>query len=646
MLSIPYDFSGKPRPESLWLDKTTHHALVDLERKYGDIPWIPLAIPKILPNNLDHFIRYFNENAKAGVRKTHSYDEPDNDPNNKSSSWNNPYWKTLELYRGPSSEKWFGTNTIENYNVDARNIFPELYEQIFDLLPYKELFFVRFWSNIRPVGLHRDQDWTYNLPLSCRSIISDSNIDPTFYLSKTKGSLEDRQYVKLPADTNTFAFNNGAFWHGADYAGYNKILMVVSGIPDVDKFEKILSNSTVKYRPVRVYDTNTRYTVYNITSRSKPIIPHKIIDFKKLVKDQNDSVHSFTDIKDLYTLLLTSPNEVLNVEEHHSTDGLRSELRVVFWNQDAYYRFSDVKKEKYQEIVERLNKNYVDQNVEFFRYTSTDNYQSEFRETKYPEPTPLINWTLIDYFKKWFIENLIPLGKSYDYLGRNKFIETKIDGARFIKERTSNIERLLPDRKSMNTFPDFIAYHFELAVESSAIKKQPYIYHRFTKLSRDVESFAEKYIINCDNAAVLVGHQSLGENINLHTHRLQQEKKFTFTVAIRLTFDDVPITYQAYDPLSDNDPNLLNYYADGNLLQTYIHNKVPKKFSSESRTSVLVFNGSYTPHSVDYNKDVYLFFVYDNVTFKPGMFETIQRSSQHKLFLEQEPAKRLYFWEL
>jgi hypothetical protein len=161
-----------------------------------------------------------------------------------------------------------------------------------------------------------------------------------------------------------------------------------------------------------------------------------------------------------------------------------------------------------------------------------------------------------------------------------------------------------------------------------------------------VESFAEKYIINCDNAAVLVGHQSLGENINLHTHRLQQEKKFTFTVAIRLTFDDVPITYQAYDPLSDNDPNLLNYYADGNLLQTYIHNKVPKKFSSESRTSVLVFNGSYTPHSVDYNKDVYLFFVYDNVTFKPGMFETIQRSSQHKLFLEQEPAKRLYFWEL
>jgi hypothetical protein len=186
---------------------------VDLERKHGDIPWIPLAIPKILPNNLDHFIRYFNENAKAGVRKTHSYDEPDNDPNNKSSSWNNPYWKTLELYRGPSAEKWFGTNTIENYSVDARNIFPELYEQIFDLLPYKELFFVRFWSNIRPVGLHRDQDWTYNLPLSCRSIISDSNIDPTFYLSKTKGSLEDRQYVKLPADTNTFAFNNGAFWH-------------------------------------------------------------------------------------------------------------------------------------------------------------------------------------------------------------------------------------------------------------------------------------------------------------------------------------------------------------------------------------------------------------------------------------------------
>jgi hypothetical protein len=398
----------------------------------------------------------------------------------------------------------------------------------------------------------------------------------------------------------------------------------------------------MKYLEESIYKTQKRYTVYN----SIISLPAKLIDWKKLESKNSTHVPVSTSVYELYKLLLSSPNEVVNIEQHRSVDGLKSELRVIFWDEDSYYRFAKNNSEKYKEVTENITTGFIAEKVNFSRFTSTDNHISEFPEYFYPDATPLINWTLIGYLKQWVLDNIIGFGRYYADIGNGNINKIDISGSRFIKERTSNIIRRPPDKNSRNTFPELLSYHFEQVVESTSIKKQPYVYNKFISLSRDVETFAEKYISSCDNAVVLVGHDSLGTGINTHTHRITDGKKFTFTIAIQLTFSDEPVTYKFFQPLDDNDKDISLYYADVDLLESKIEGQVPTTLRSLSRSSVLVFNAAYTPHSVDYSNDLYLFFVYDNVEFNPGMFEHIQEQSQHKLFADRDQSNHLFFWEM
>lgn len=395
---------------------------------------------------------------------------------------------------------------------------------------------------------------------------------------------------------------------------------------------------------MNIYKTKKRYTVYNSIVYNP--IPAKLIDWKKLEDSKSNHVPILKSIYELYKLLLSAPNEVINIEQHLSLDGLKSELRVIFWDEDSYYRFSKNHSEKYKEVTKKILIDFTEKKIVFSRLTSTDNYVSEFPEYTYPDATTLINWTLIDYLTQWALVSIIGFGRYYADIGHGDINKINISGSRFIKERTSNILRRLPDKNSRNTFPELLSYHFEQVVESTSIKKQPYVYNKFIGLSRDVETFAEKYISSCDNAVVLVGHDSLGTGIETHTHRITDGKKFTLTIAIQLTFSDDPVAYKFFQPLDDSDQDISLYYADVNLLENKIKGQAPTTLKSLSRSSVLVFNAAYTPHSVDYSNDLYLFFVYDNVEFNPGMFEHIQQHSQHQLFTDSDPSNRLFFWEM
>lgn len=603
-----------------WLSKNEHLSFINLERQYGDIPWLPLSLPKLIPDNLEHFENFFNENSINGIRKSRSFDEPYADFKDKESSWNNPYWKTLEIYRSKRADEWLGTKTIDHKTVNIEKIFPNFYQQIFDLLPYKEIFFVRFWSNIREVGLHQDQDWNYNLPLSIRSFIVDNNTEPTFYLSSYQQN-DNLYYINMPNDTNSFAFNNGRFYHGANYHNRSKILMVVSGILDIDKYSELLEKSFKLYNPSKIINVSNRYVVYNVITKSSGADT----DTEK--------------IRSLYRLLLSCPNEIVNVEYHKSYDNLRHELRVIFWNQEAYNRFSFNNGKKYQEIISLFDKSDLLQNSSFFRFTSNDNYRSEFPEINYPEPTILINWTLIEYFKEWFINNIMPLGKIVEYCGNGIIRNTDLSGCRFLKERTGNIIRENPNVKTPENFPNLIAYNFDHAIEY-AIKDAPYIYNKFYNLCSSVEAYAEKFINSCEHSAVLIGHNSIGKEITLHTHRLSDEKKFTMTIIVRITFNDNPVEYKFYKPIDDNDPQLSQYYTNPFLLKKYAKNTEYKIVKSLSRSSVLIFPASHVPHSVTYSNDIYLYFVYDNVTFKLDSLDQIKNMSQNKFY------DQIYFYDM
>lgn len=377
---------------------------------------------------------------------------------------------------------------------------------------------------------------------------------------------------------------------------------------------------------------NTQYIVYNVVEKTTVA----------------ESPHNIKDIVDLYKLLLKS-DAIVNIEQHWSQDQLRSELRVIFWSEDAYNEWAAENRTQYDQLIDKFNSSHSSADVVFKRFTSNDQYHSEFPYTHYPEKNELICWTLLPLHLDWFVKHIIPIGNMIDYKGNGVWDKSPdLTGSRFLKERTSSIVRrphdLATHKGKVPTW--LLMYTFDHAMQT-AMYDQPYIYRRFMQLTRDAELLAEKYIEDCDHAAILIGHESLDNEFIVHTHRVTEQNRLTLTIAVRVTFNGKGLTYKFWEPIPDTDPNLPGYYSSPALLQrSYTDQRSPHEFSITARSSILVFSGSHVPHSVTFDNDLYLFYVWDNVTFKPGMLDEIKQRSQYTFFQECEEVKRLYFYNL
>ena len=377
------------------------------------------------------------------------------------------------------------------------------------------------------------------------------------------------------------------------------------------------------------------YTVYNVIERSS-------VDGHPQTENN---------VFNLYKLLLGS-DAVVNIEQHNSEDGLRSELRVIFWSKEEYAKWAANNRIKYDELILNFSNAHAAAGIKFSRYTSNDEYCSEFPYTHYPPRNQLISWTLIPYHLDWVVNNIIPIGHMIDYNGNgvwNKSDDPDATGCRFLKERTSSIVRR---PHNLSTYKgkiptQLLMYTFDHAMQI-AMHQHPYIYKKFMQLNKDVEDLAETYIDDCDHAAVLMGHKSLDESLLIHTHRVTEQNRLSLTIIVRLTFNDSGIDYRFWNPIPDDDPNLPNYYSDPALLKrSYTDHQQPNEFKIAARSSILVFSGSHVPHSVTFDNDLYLFYVWDNVNFKPGMLEKIKESSQRTYFNDQQDeAKKLYYFNL
>lgn len=380
---------------------------------------------------------------------------------------------------------------------------------------------------------------------------------------------------------------------------------------------------------------------------NKYYIVYNIVNFNESI-DNFDSLN--INLYELYSLLLSSSN-IVAIEFHVDQKLNTREFRVIWWSEQSYNDWAKINSEKYNKIVENFASSVCNntQKFEFLRLTSNDSYISKFPYTDYPYKNKLIDWVCIPYYIEWIAKHILPVGKITNYLGQGIFDNVENfrgECARFIKERSSDIIRRQPSAAAMQgkSFPSrLIAYSIEQAI-MPAMYETPWLYRKLLKLNYEVEQIANEYITDCDNAAVLIGHTSLGQELTLHTHRITDPSRYSLTIAVRLSFIDSGVKFKFYDHLDMDDEDINKYYANMHLLYNLLENKDFNHITLKERTSVIVFPASYIPHSVEYNNDLYFYYVYDNVNFKPNKFEEIVEKSTQTYFSNLDENSRLYFF--
>lgn len=248
-------------------DGCVAESMLDIDEQLTNICWLPIPNCRIEPDDWRLFWELWNKD------KTYM------DPSGKEKAvWESLcIWKSTEI---KDEDAYHADYPLKI--VDWSKHFPKMFEKIFSCMPYKEIWKVTLSSNIERVPLHVDPPvWgtksgsparhgTLNpWPNSLRIMLVDENTRPTFYLtpwprhfmnkgkmkdfglfelgSRTEPHVDDRCYVDLGKNTNTFVFSNGEFMHGADYAGKTKIVMLIWGLPDAEKWKQRLREVLISY---------------------------------------------------------------------------------------------------------------------------------------------------------------------------------------------------------------------------------------------------------------------------------------------------------------------------------------------------------------------------------------------------------------
>jgi len=228
-----------------------------LAEKYKGIIALPLALPRFELDSVDEFWNIWNE-EKARVDRQHiDRGAVGKDPSKVSKEYTQ--WDGIAMYEDLSM---LGNAAWRTKLSPAMAKSQPMYiKSIFERLPFVKIRSIRLWSSNCTIPAHYDGnmpailDGKLRFPTEIRLFLDDQNPRETFWLTPvnkhkphTAIPEEDRYYVKLPDDTNSFAWNNEDFLHGADYIPpHRKILVVIKGWVDVDRLEALLDESIAKY---------------------------------------------------------------------------------------------------------------------------------------------------------------------------------------------------------------------------------------------------------------------------------------------------------------------------------------------------------------------------------------------------------------
>ena len=162
---------------------------------------MPLAIPKIVPDNWEVFEKIWNEHSKPLVKVAYKEDGP---YKSASGVGDANLWNSLDIYRSQSH------NTIWDAPFfDIKDALPNMYKSILNL-PV-EVQTVRIISSIQEILPHSDTGenrWEIRAFLRCEDPLKEWYFTPL-------GRQDEKTYFKMPEDTNWFAYNDSLCHHGS-----------------------------------------------------------------------------------------------------------------------------------------------------------------------------------------------------------------------------------------------------------------------------------------------------------------------------------------------------------------------------------------------------------------------------------------------
>jgi hypothetical protein len=249
-------------------DLISRSKCIELHEKFKGIAGLPLALPRFELDDVAKFWETWNTHVDKVARQVTLKDRGSEGTTNPSMEMTQ--WDGLALYEDLELLEMAAWRT--KISDELASTQKKYIESIFNLLPFKRIRSIRLWSAHRTILPHYDGnmpptlDNVLQFPAEIRIMLDDKNPKETFWICSNKKYKpnqkesvpdSDRLYIKLPADTNTFAWNNENFLHGADYdPQYKKILVVVKGWVDLDKLEALIDASIKKYPEFTLKEQN------------------------------------------------------------------------------------------------------------------------------------------------------------------------------------------------------------------------------------------------------------------------------------------------------------------------------------------------------------------------------------------------------
>jgi len=177
-------------------------AYSELERAYGQYLFVPFAIPRIQAHDQERFVAWYYAHARHASKQIEDFSSGTFRATNKT-------YQTVDSTSPGWTPVWSLNSVPEVYTE-----FPELFEQIHDLMPWvgDKAFRWNMWSSANNVPAHRDHTSCVDAPLAMRIKLFDSNLGETLSLLTDPMLPHENRYQAIPdlrrESTNSFTWNN------------------------------------------------------------------------------------------------------------------------------------------------------------------------------------------------------------------------------------------------------------------------------------------------------------------------------------------------------------------------------------------------------------------------------------------------------